>query len=104
MRVGIVSEVDIAHRFLGEPRAKHFVFGVTDAQAQQHPVVTAFVEALRVGEQQLADPIQRIGLAAAGPRMRQVGAGANPSVELASVIRPGHRGNRCDRRAPRNAC
>jgi hypothetical protein len=41
--------------------------GVPDAQAEQHTVVAAFIEAFGAGEQQLADPIQRIGFAATMP-------------------------------------
>ncbi len=63
--VAIVGEVDVTDGFFGEPRAEHFVVGVTDPQSKQEPVRAAFVEAFRTGEQQLADPIQRIGLATA---------------------------------------
>ena len=38
--------------------------GVADAQAQQHPVAALVVEALGAGQQQLADAIERIDLAA----------------------------------------
>ena len=38
--------------------------GVADAQPEQHPIRAAFVEPFGAGEQQLADPIQRVGLAA----------------------------------------
>ncbi len=40
-----VGEVHVAHRFLGQPGAEQFVVGVTDAQAEQHPLRAAFVEA-----------------------------------------------------------
>ena len=62
---GIVGEVDVAHGFLGQPGAEHLVVGVTDAQAEQHPVSASVVEAFAAGEEQLADPIQRVVLAAA---------------------------------------
>ena len=61
---GCVGEVHVADGFLGQPGAEQFVVGVADTQAEQHPVRAAFVEAFGAGEQQLADPIQRIGLAA----------------------------------------
>jgi hypothetical protein len=62
--LGIVGEVDVAHGFLGQPGADDFVVRVTDTQSEQHPVVAALVETFATGQEQLADPIQRIGLAA----------------------------------------
>ncbi len=47
-----------------QPGAEQFVVGVTDAQPEQHPLGTAAVEAFAAGEQQLANPIQRVVLAA----------------------------------------
>jgi hypothetical protein len=41
------------------------VMWVADAQAQQHAIVAALIEAFVTGEQQLADAIQRVVLAAA---------------------------------------
>ena len=61
--VRVVGQVDVAHRLLSQPGAQHLVVGVADAQTEQHPVVAPVVEALGAGEQ-LADPIQRVGLAA----------------------------------------
>lgn len=37
--------------------------GITDAQTQQHAVMAALVEPLSAGQEQLADPIERVGLA-----------------------------------------
>ena len=64
-RVGsVVGEVDVAHGLLGQPGAEELVARVPDAQTEQHPVAAALVEAFVTGEEQLADPIQRVGLAA----------------------------------------
>jgi hypothetical protein len=49
--------------FSCEPRAERLVVRVTDTQPQQHPLVAAFIETFGTREQQLSDPIQRIGLA-----------------------------------------
>ena len=40
---------------------------VTNTQAEQQPVRAAFIESFAAGEQQLADPIERIVLAATMP-------------------------------------
>jgi hypothetical protein len=47
----------------GQPPAQHFVVGIADAQTQQHsaPLV---IETLVTGEEQLADAVERVGLAA----------------------------------------
>ncbi len=39
--------------------------GIADAKPEQHPLVAPFIEALGAGQQQLADPVQGVGLAAA---------------------------------------
>ena len=64
-RVGrSVGELDVAHGLLGQPGAEQLVVGVADTQAEQHPIRAALVEPFGAGEQQLADPIQRVALAA----------------------------------------
>ena len=62
--------------------------GVTDAQAEQHPVPAAVVEAFGAGEQQLADPVERIVLAASMPK----GLVLHPAADLvdAAVPDPDH--------------
>ena len=59
-----VGQVHVAHRFFGQPGAEELVVRVTDAQAEQHPSRALLVEAFGAGEQQLADPKQRIAFAA----------------------------------------
>jgi hypothetical protein len=61
--VPLVGEIDVPNRFLGQPCAQHLVSGVANAKAQQHPPTPSVVEAFGAGEQQLADPIQRVALA-----------------------------------------
>ena len=46
-----VREVDVAHRFLGQPGAEHLVSRVADAEAEQHPMLAALVEAFVAGQQ-----------------------------------------------------
>ena len=58
-------------------QAQHVVVGVSGAQAQQHAVVAALVEALEAGQQQLADPVQRVGLAAPVTEGLVLGAAAD---------------------------
>ena len=60
-----VDEIDVAHRFLGQPGTEQFVVSVADAQPEQHPVRATVVEAFVAGEEQLADQVERIMLAAA---------------------------------------
>jgi hypothetical protein len=48
--VGILGEVDVPHRFLGQSGAEDLVVGIADPQAQQHPMVAALVEALGPGQ------------------------------------------------------
>jgi hypothetical protein len=64
---GGVDQVDIADGFLGQPGGGYFVVWVADPQSQQHPVLAFVVEAFGAGQQQLADPIQRIVLSAPMP-------------------------------------
>jgi hypothetical protein len=52
-------------RIVGQPGTEELVVGITDAQSEQHPIGTAFVEPFGASEEQLADPIQRVRLAAA---------------------------------------
>lgn len=61
--VGVVGEVDVSDGFLGQSGAADLVVGVTDSQAQQHPLLTRVVEAFGAFGEELADPIQRVGLA-----------------------------------------
>src|SRR5208283_1738260 len=55
----------VAHRLLGQPRTEELVVGITAAQPEQHAVMTPLVEAFVTGEQELADPIERVSFAAA---------------------------------------
>ena len=61
----VVGEIDVADRLLGEPRTEQLVVGVAEAQAEQEPLVAAFVEPLGPGQEELADPEERIVLATA---------------------------------------
>jgi len=63
----IVGEVHLAYGLLGQPRAEDLGVRIAESQAQQHPVPVPapVVEALGAGQEQLADAIERIGLAAA---------------------------------------
>jgi hypothetical protein len=47
---------------------EHLVVGVTDPQAEQHALPAAVIQAFVACEQQLADPLERIVLAASMPR------------------------------------
>ncbi len=62
--LGVLGQVDVAHRLLGQPGAEQLVVGIAVAQPEQHAVMTALVEALVAGEQELSDPIERVGFAA----------------------------------------
>lgn len=46
-------------------RVPQLVIGITDSQAEQHPITASFIEPLGAGEQQFADPIERVVFAAA---------------------------------------
>ena len=58
------GEVDVAHRLLGQPGAQQLVVGIADAQAEQDPLMASFIQPFSAGEEQLADPIERIAFAA----------------------------------------
>ena len=62
---GILGQVDVAHRLLGQPRSEKLVVRIAVAQPQQDAFMAALVEAFVAGEQELADPIERIGLSTA---------------------------------------
>ena len=53
----ILGQVDVAHRLLGQPGTEELVVGIAVAQSEQHALMTAFVETLVAGQEELADPI-----------------------------------------------
>ncbi len=60
--VAVRRQVDVAHRFFGQPSAEDLVVGVADSQAEQDAILAPFVEAFRTGEEQFADPrVTRLG-------------------------------------------
>ena len=55
-----LGEVDVTHRLFGQPGPEQLVVGIAATQPEQHAIVAAFIEALGAGQQELADPVERI--------------------------------------------
>lgn len=61
----VVGEVHVTDGLLGQPRPEQFVVGVTDAESEQQPVLSSFVESLGALQEQLSDLEQWVVSAAA---------------------------------------
>ena len=85
----VLGEVDATHRLFREPRAEHLVVGLTDPQPEEQPVGATCIEAFRAGEQQLADPIQRVVLATPMLERLLLHPTADP---IDTAVRDPHRG------------
>jgi hypothetical protein len=57
----------LAQELLGEVAGGDFAVGIADVQPGEHPGEAGGVEAFVAGEESVADPIQRIRLAAGCP-------------------------------------
>jgi hypothetical protein len=60
----VAGQIHVTNRFLCQPCPHQLVIGIAVAQAEQHPIAPAFVETLGPGEQQFADLVKRVVLAA----------------------------------------
>lgn len=64
----IIGEIDVTDRLFGQPGTEELVVRITDAQSEQQTVLSSLVEPFGPFEQELPDPIERVGLPAPVPQ------------------------------------